>query len=231
MCAVKLDAPPGMMSGSPMFLFFKPASGSCTISSWFPDVSSLIASPLSTISCSILARHSSGCCPNPAQPGHPAAHPYLTKMFCRKYNLFARWPLANSSLCWIVGPCCVLHNVFSLLLLASTARIHRCGQACRQKLLASTSCSTWLHPQNGFAPSIRLQMAQLLQCSSCSGWNDKAFTRFPSLGKLLTTNAVSHQSAHQNMIRSNFCLVLVETASRNARSCLVPNTLCLSWEN
>ena len=104
-----------MMSGSPMFLFFKPASGSCTNSSWFPDVSSLIASPLSTISCSILARHSSGCCPNPAQPGHPAAHPYLTKMFCRKYNLFARWRLANSSLCWIVGPCCVLHNVFSLL--------------------------------------------------------------------------------------------------------------------
>ena len=45
------------------------------------------------------------------------------------------------------------HNVFSLLLLASTAGIHRCGQACRPKLLASTSCSIWLHPLNGFAPS------------------------------------------------------------------------------
>ena len=50
-----------------------------------------------------------------------------------------------------------------LHLLASTGEIHRCGQACRQKLL------NLAHPQNGFAPSTLLQMAQLLQCSPCPG--------------------------------------------------------------
>ena len=54
MSAVKLDAPPGLISGSPIFLFFKLTLGSCTISSSFPDVPSLIASPLSIIACSIL---------------------------------------------------------------------------------------------------------------------------------------------------------------------------------
>ena len=52
----------------------------------------------------------------------------------------------------------VSHNVFSLLLIASAEGIHRCGQACRQKIIASISCSTWLHPLSGFAPS---------QCSPC----------------------------------------------------------------
>ena len=75
----------------------------------------------------------------------------------------------------------VSHSVSSLHLLASTEEIHRCGRACRQKLLASTSYSTWLHPQNGFAPSTPLQMAQLLQCSPCIGENDKASSPFPSL--------------------------------------------------
>ena len=172
-----------------------------------PPVSSLIASPLSTISCSILGRHFSVCCPLQTQPGHPAVRPHLSKMFGRKYTLFARLPLSNSSFCWIVGFCCVLlavafhglpthrfknckhyhlpdvsHSVSSLHLLASTAEIHRCGQACRQKLLASTSCSTWLHPRNGFAPSTLLQMVQLLQRSPCPGLNDKAFSQFLSLG-------------------------------------------------
>ena len=62
---------------------------------------------------------------------------------------------------------------------------HRCGQASRQKLLASISCSTWLHPQNGFAPSTLLQMAPLLQRSPCPGQNDEAFSQSSSLGKCL----------------------------------------------
>ena len=61
----------------------------------------------------------------------------------------------------------VSHSVSSLHLLASTAGIHRRGQACRQKLLASTSCSIWLHPLNVFTPSTLLQTPQLLQCSPC----------------------------------------------------------------
>ena len=165
-----------MISGSTIFLFFKVTSGSCTITSTFPDVSSLIASPLSTISCSILARHSSVCCQIP----HPAVRPYLSKMFCRRCKLFARLPLANSSFCWIVGPCCSLlshstdcqhtesrianlkhhhlqdvsHNVCSLLLLASTAGIHRCGQACRQKtprihlMFNLAPSSEWFRPKH-----------------------------------------------------------------------------------
>ena len=90
--AVKLDAPPELISGSPIFIFFKLTSGFGTIF--------LISRLLSTICCSILARH-------------PAVRPYLSKIFCRKYTLFARLPLSNSSFCWIVGFCCVLLPVAS----------------------------------------------------------------------------------------------------------------------
>ena len=121
-------------------------------------------------------------CPIRTQLAHPAVRPYLSRMFCRKCDLFVRLPLANSSFDWIVSSCCVLlavavhglpthkfkncksqafspsrhltQNVFNALLLASTARIHRCGQACRQKHRASTSCSIWLHPLNGFGPDL-----------------------------------------------------------------------------
>ena len=48
------------------------------------------------------------CCPFPTKPGHPAVRPYLSKMFCRNFTLFARLPLSNSSFYWIVGFCCVL---------------------------------------------------------------------------------------------------------------------------
>ena len=90
--------------------------------------------------------------------------------------------IANSKHCHLPD---VSHSVSSLHLLASTAEIHRCGQACRQKLLASTSCSIWLHPLNDFAPSTLIQMAPLLQCCPCPGQNDKALSRFPSLGNCL----------------------------------------------
>ena len=152
------------------------------------------------------------CCPIPTQPGHPAVRPYLSKMFCRKYNVSHVCRLSTHPFAGLVVPdaCSLLshsagcqhtdsrianpkhyhlqdvsHSVSSLHLLALTAGIHRCGQACRQQLLASTSCSIWLHPQNGFAPNTLLQMAQLLQCSPCSEWNDKAFSLFPQLGNCL----------------------------------------------
>ena len=90
------------------------------------------------------------------------------------FSHVCRFP--NSSFCWIVGVCCVLLAVafhglpthrfkncksqtlspstrLTQRVFMSTAETHRCGQAYRQKLLASTSCSTWLHPQSGFAPS------------------------------------------------------------------------------
>ena len=177
--------------------------------------------PLSTMSCSILARYSSVCCPIPTQPGHSTERPYLSKMFCRKILFCCRVsrgmfrggssesttplmkfkhsgmrlsPVATHPLIGLLVPaacsflshsteyhhtgsrsaspkhCCLpdaSNYVFSLLLLESTAGIHRCGQACRRKLLASTSSSTWLHPLSDFAPSTLLQMAQLLQCSPC----------------------------------------------------------------
>ena len=198
--AVELAAPPALISGSPMFLFFKLTSSSGTISFRFPDVSSLIAPPLSTISCSILARHSCVL---------PAIRPYLSKMLSQKHFLhvcrFPTHPLVGllvSAACSILGHSkdCqptdsiisnpkhyhlpdVSHCVSSSHLWASTAEIHLRGQeACRQKLPA---CSTWLHPQNGFAPITLLQMVQLLQSCPCLGYNHKAFSRLPSLGNCL----------------------------------------------
>ena len=216
MPAVKLDAPPGLISGSPVFLFFKFASGSSTISS---AASILIASPLSTISCSILARHSSVFYPIPRQPGHPAARPYLSKIFCRKYTLFARLPLSNSSFCWTVGVCCVL--LAQELQIPSIVTFQTSHTAClhctcwRQqqkfigavkladkKLLAPTSCSIWLHPLSDFGPNKFLQVAPLLQCSTKG--------RSPGALHLEIVHipcTVSNHPAHQHMVRSNSCLV------------------------
>ena len=190
--AVKLDALPGPISGSPIFIFSKLTSGSCTISSRFPDVSSLIASPLSTISCSILAGHSSVCCPFPTQPDVRTCpkysvastffshvyrfptHPFVGLLVSTAYSLLLHSTDCQHTDSRIANPKHyhlpdISHIVSSLHLLASTAEIHRCSQACRQKLLASTSCSTWFHPQNAFAPSTLLQMAPLLQCGPCLG--------------------------------------------------------------
>ena len=60
----------------------------------------------------------------------------------------------------------VSHNASLLLLLASVRQILRCGQACRQRLLASISHSIWL---NDFGPNRFFQVAPLLQCSPCPG--------------------------------------------------------------
>ena len=140
-----------------------------------------MASPLSTIACSVLARHSSVCCPIPAQPGHPAVRPYLSNMFCRTFTTRQLVLLLD---CWSLlrAPCCRIsrtantqsqelqipstitfkhyhlqdasHNVFSLLLFASTARIHRCGQACRPKtprihrMFNLAPSSEWFRPKH-----------------------------------------------------------------------------------
>ena len=137
------------------------------------------------------------CCPIPTQPGHPAVRPYLSKNLLSQvqpFRTFATRQLILLLDCWFLlrAPCCriprtantqnqelqipsichlldVSHNVSLLRLLASTAGINQCGQACRQKLLASTSCSIWLHPLSDFVPSTLLQMAQLLQCSPFPG--------------------------------------------------------------
>ena len=111
--------------------------------------------------------------------------PFRTFAACQLILVLDCWSLLRAPCCRIPRSCQhtdsrianpkhyhlqdVSHRVSSLHLLASTAEIHRCCQACRLKLLASTSCSTWLHPQNGFAPSTLLQMAQLLQCGPCPG--------------------------------------------------------------
>ena len=74
--AVKLDAPPGLISGSPIFLFFKLASGSDVQSQHYLGILSHVRT----------CPECSGVCT----------------------IFFARLPLANSSFCWIVDPCCVL---------------------------------------------------------------------------------------------------------------------------
>ena len=152
--AVKLDGPPGLIPGSPIFLFFKLASGSSTISS---DASNKIASPLSNISCSILARQSSECCPLPTQPGHPCSTSVLVQNVLSQVQFFctsatcqlillldglvpaAYSVLSHSTDCQHTNSITAIpkhfrlqdasHNVSLLHLLASTERIHRCGQA------------------------------------------------------------------------------------------------------
>ena len=88
-----------------------------------------------------------------------------------------------------------------------------------QKQQASTSCSHWLHPLNDFGPNKFLQMAPFLQCSPCPGWNDKAFSRYPSLGNCLRpmhSVEPSSPSAHDRVQFS--VLYLIETSSRSART-------------
>ena len=201
MSAIKLDAPPGLISGSPIFLFFQACIWlfhtffRCLNLNCISLVHKLLLN-----SCSAILRVLS----NSNATWASCSTSVLVQNVLSQVQ-----PLCTSATCagWLVPAACtvlshstdsqhtnskianpkhfrlqaVSHNVPSLLLSASTAGIHQCGQACQEKLLASTSCSTWLHPQNGFGPNKFLQMAPLLQCSPCLGWNDKAFSRFPSL--------------------------------------------------
>ena len=85
-----------------------------------PDVSSLIASTLSTISCSILARLCV-CCPFPTQPGHPAV------------RLSARLPLPKTSFYWIVG----FKNCKSTFQTSHTACLHCACWRQQQKFIGA----------------------------------------------------------------------------------------------
>ena len=104
------------------------------------------------------------------------------------YTHYARLPLSDSSFSWIVGVCCVLlaaNTQTQELQIPSIVTFQTSHTTClhwRQqqkfidavkladkKLIACTSCSTWLHPQNRFASSTLLQMAQLLQCNPHPG--------------------------------------------------------------
>ena len=215
-----------MISGSPIFLVCKLSSDSCTISSNAPF--------LTASSSSILARHSVVCCPH--NLGIPKKQPYLSKcsVSSTTFSHVYHWPTHPLIGLLVPDACFFLmhstdyqhtgsriaspkhyclpdasHNVSSLRLLASRARIHRCGQACRQQLLESTSYSTWLHLPSDFAPDTLLQMAQLLKCSPCPEENDKAFSRCFSLGNdLQPMHSVVPSSPSQHMIGSYFCIVL-----------------------
>ena len=100
---------------------------------------------------------------------HSPTHPFVGLLVLAACSLLSHSTTANTHVQELQIPRInlqdVSHNVSLMCLMASTARIHRCGQACRQNLLASTSCSIWLHPLNNFAPSTLLQRAQLLQSS------------------------------------------------------------------
>ena len=96
----------------------------------------------------------------------------LIQNVCGNYSLFARLPLANSSFGWIVGPCGVVFAVYSTDCQHTSSRIanimhfspsrrltqrvfiapvgvNKKNSSVRSslptKLLASTSCSIWLH--------------------------------------------------------------------------------------
>ena len=102
----------------------------------------------------------------------------------------------------------VSHSVSSLHLLESTAEIHRCGQACRQKLLASTSCSMWLHHLNGVSAQTNLSNWQhFYSVVIASGRTTRGSPGALHLDFVHNPCTVPNHAAHQHMIRSNFCLV------------------------
>ena len=226
MSAVQLDASPGLTHLAHQFSSI--SNKPCL---------KIIASPLST--CSILARQTSVRCPIPTQPGHPAVRPYLSRMFCGNYSLFARLPLANSSFGWIVGPCGVVFAVYSTDCQHTSSRIanimhfspsRRLTQrvfiapvgvnnrnssvrsSLPTKLLASTSCSIWLHPVEHTSPN---------------------GTTSPVVFATKTTMRRCPRSFHLKMVHDpcrtiqpiSTCLdpipvlYFTETASRNVRSC------------
>ena len=91
----------------------------------------------------------------------PAAYSWLSRsMGCQHTNSRIASPKRYR-------PQDVSHSACLLLLLASAREIHRCGQACWKRLLASISHSIWPHHQNGLIQSRPLRMAQLHQCGPC----------------------------------------------------------------
>ena len=98
----------------------------------------------------------------------------------------------------------VSQSVSSLLLLASTTRTHRCGQACRQELLAFTSHSIWPLLQNGLVPSRPLRVAQLHQRSPCLEDNDITFSQILSLEKCSRPTHCAEPSSPSTHVQDQF---------------------------
>ena len=158
-------------------------------------------------------------------------------MSCRKYDLFARLPPANSSFCWIVGPCCVLlavafhrlptHRFQELQIpriitfkTSHTACLHCTCWRQQQKVIGAVK----LADRNSSHPP-HVQLGSILRMVSpqahFSKWHnfssvvlhpDRTIRRSPgSLHLKVVCNpcTVSYHPAPQQMIRSNFCLVFL----------------------
>ena len=158
---------------------------------------SLIASPLSHIFCSILARQPLYV----VQFQHKLVHPEYVRT--NPEFSVVRPPLANSSFCWIVGPCGVLFAVaihglpthkfkncksqtlspsrrLTQRVFSAPVGVNNKNSSMRSRLPTETRrihlMFNLAHPLNGFAPSTLLQMAQHLQCSPCHEDYDMAFS-------------------------------------------------------
>ena len=100
MSAVELDGPPGLISGSPIFLFFFFQTDITLLHNFF------LISRCLEFSCITFVHHFffNSCSALHVLPNYDttwaSCSPYLSKMFCRKYNFFAGLPFANSSFCW-----------------------------------------------------------------------------------------------------------------------------------
>ena len=169
MSAVRLDAPPGLISGSPIFLF--------QICIWlFHNFSTSL-----NFNCVTLVHHllfnscSAFLCvlPESKTTWASCSTSELVQNVCRKYTLFARLPLSDSSFCWIVR--LTPQHVF-IAPVGVTSR----NSSVRSSLTTKTPhihlFFNFAHPLNGFGPNKFLPMAPLLQCSPLLGYNDKAFT-------------------------------------------------------
>ena len=209
--AVKLNAAPGLISGTIFFLFSRCLEFSCITfvhHFWFKSCSALCVLPISNTtwaSCSTSVF---------VQNILSQVQSFRTSAAFQLILLLDCWCLLRAPCCHISRTANTQIQELQILRIITFQTSHtaclyctcwrqqqkfiRCGQACRQKLLASTSCSTWLHPKNGFAQT---NFSKWHNFSSVVLAPDRTIRRSP--GSLHLENWL--QPMH--MIRSIFCLV------------------------
>ena len=197
---------------------------------------------------SILARQSSVCGPNSNAAGDILSNvrtcPECSGV-CTIFSLVCHWPthpsvgslvaaayswLSHSTGCQhtssrIASPKRyrredVSHNASSLLLLASAREFPRCGQACRQRLLASISHSICTILRKVSSQADLSEWHNFTSVSPCLEDYDMAFSWIISLENCSRPKQCAEPSNSSAHVQVQFLVLYFNrTASRNARSC------------
>ena len=159
-------------------------------------------------------------------------------MFCRKYTLFARLSLSNSSFCWIVGFCGVLlafafhglpthrfKNCKSQALSPSRRLTQRCLHCtCWRQHQNFISADTLVDKNSSHPPHVQLDTILRMVSSQAhlSKWHnfssvvlvpDRTLRHSPSSLHLKVVDkscTISCHPVHQHVMWSNFCLFISE---------------------